>query len=197
MKKALIALMLLLGLSAGLWYLASPYIALYKLSSALEKGDAKEASNYVDYDLLKEDLKKDLKDLFAKELAKENYDEATGLLALAFGGLFIDAFVELAVSPEGLAYILESGRMPTEGEDFNPQMQEQEQNTLAIPEENKSINANMEKEQVETKAYYKGINTFVYSIRDKETKEGIDLLFERRGFASWKLVGMDFHFTGQ
>jgi len=184
MKKAIILIVLIPMLIFGVWFFANPYITLKRFSSALERGDADEVSKYIDYQALKEDFKKDLKTLLAKEMAKKEYNGEIEAFVLAFGEFLINAFVEMAVSPEGLTYIMEKGRMPTE--EVAMQNSEGEK-----PEDMKIADT---KEEVETSASYKGINTFVYHIRDKGSKEGIDLIFKRRGLANWKLVGIDFHF---
>jgi len=192
MKKAIILIVPITILLLGAWLFASPYITLKRFGSALERGDASEISKYVDYQALREDLKKDLKVLLAKEVAKEVNTEEVGLFALAFGSLLIDLFVETAVSQEGLAYIMEKGRMPTEEVVMqNLEAKEEKPKGMEVATEYRDTDA---KEELETSASYKGINTFVYQIRDKSSKEGIDLIFERRGLADWKLVGMDFHF---
>ena len=104
----------------------------------------------------------------------------------------IDPFVEMAVSPEGGAYIMEKGCMLTEEVVVqNLEAKEEKPKGMKIATDNTNADT---KEELETSASYKGINTFVYQIRDKSSKEGIDLIFERRGLADWKLVGMDFHF---
>ena len=192
MKKAIILIVPITILLLGAWLFASPYITLKRFGSALERGDASEISKYVDYQALREDLKKDLKVLLAKEVAKEVNTEEVGLFALTFGSLFIDLFVETAVSQEGLAYIMEKGRMPTEEVVMQDlEAKEEKPKGMEVATEYRDTDA---KEELETSASYKGINTFVYQIRDKSSKEGIDLIFERRGLADWKLVGMDFHF---
>lgn len=90
---------------------------------------------------------------------------------------------------ERLTYIIESGRMPAGEEERQALSKREGENTITRAEE--------KNQQMETRAGYKGINTFVYSIRERGSQEGIDLIFERRGFADWKLTGMDFHFKGQ
>ena len=192
MKKAIILIVPITILLLGAWLFASPYITLKRFGSALERGDANELSKYVDYQALREDLKKDLKALLAKEVAKEADTEEVVFFALALGSLLIDLFVEMAVSQEGLAYIMEKGRMPTEEIEMqNSEAKEEKPKGMKIATDNTNADT---KEELETSASYKGINTFVYQIRDKSSKEGIDLIFERRGLTDWKLVGMDFHF---
>ncbi len=192
MKKAIILIVSITILLLGAWFFASPYITLKRFGSALERGDANEVSKYVDYQALREDLKRDLKTILAKEVAKEADTEEVGFFALALGSLLIDLFVEMAVSQEGLAYIMEKGRMPTEEVVMqNLEAKEEKPKGMGIATEYRDADT---KEEVETSASYKDINTFVYRIRDKSSKEGIDLILERRGLTDWKLVGMDFHF---
>ncbi len=192
MKKAIILIVSITILLLGAWFFASPYMTLKRFGSALARGDANEVSKYVDYQALREDLKRDLKTILAKEVAKEADTEEVGFFALALGSLLIDLFVEMAVSQEGLAYIMEKGRMPTEEVVMqNLEAKEEKPKGMKIATDNTNADT---KEELETSASYKGINTFVYRIRDKSSKEGIDLVFERRGLADWKLVGMDFHF---
>ncbi len=190
MKKAIILIVLIPMLIFGAWFFTSPYITLKRFGSALERGDADEVSKYIDYQALKEDFKKDLKTLLAKEMAKQEHNGEIEAFVLAFGEFLINAFVEMAVSPEGLTYIMEKGRMPTE-EVAMQNSEGEKPEDMKIATDYTSADT---KEEVETSASYKGINTFVYHIRDKGSKEGIDLIFERRGLANWKLVGIDFHF---
>lgn len=63
------------------WFFASPCITLKRFGFALERYDANEVSKYVDYHVLRKDLKKDLKTLLAKEVAKEADTEEVGFFS--------------------------------------------------------------------------------------------------------------------
>lgn len=113
---------------AGVFYLASPYLATYQLINALKSGDSTTLKKRIDFPELRESLKDQFKTYMiqqAKESlskAKDDPMDAFGAgIAAAIGPALIDGMVDNFVTPSGLAGLIAdpknaaSGRSPESG----------------------------------------------------------------------------------
>jgi hypothetical protein len=168
MKKPLtLALALLLVLAAI--YLGSPLYAVHTLQKAAVAGDVDRIAAGVDFPAVREGLKPQVAAAIEGRLprdleASDDPIEAVGrLLAPSLADVAVDRFV----TPRGIATLMR-GHRPSDRDrhEANPDM--------------------------DRKAGYVGLNHFRVRLRNKRRSEdGPIFLFERRGFASWKLVRVD------
>lgn len=110
MRKALLALVLLAGVGVG-WYALSPWVALDALGDAIESGDEERLAARVDFPLLRDNLKQQIRERMMRGAADELDEHPLGALALGFASTLVDGLVDAFVTPAGVAELVR-GRGP-------------------------------------------------------------------------------------
>jgi hypothetical protein len=122
-KKSLLVLAAVIVLAvAGGWYWASPLYAVNQLKDAAVSGDARELEDRIDFPRVRESVKSQMRAVMAAELTKpEMKDNPFGALGAMMAMGMIDGLVDGMVTPEGMAAMIEQGKMqrPNEPEQKN------------------------------------------------------------------------------
>lgn len=166
MKKYIAAAVALLLVLAGI-YFASPFLAVRSLKQAALAADRDAIEAKVDFPAVRDGLKAQMSAAMTARMQSD--PEMRGNPFASLGALMmpaiVDRMVEAFVTPDGIAALMR-GRKPGEKGGANP-----------------DIDRNME---------YVGLDRFRVRLHDNRKKEdGPAFLFERRGFASWKLVRVE------
>lgn len=111
MKKAAVLISALLAGALLAYTAAGPFITLYQIRAALEARDAGKLAQYVDFPVLRENLKAQINALILGELPAGVADNPFGAFGLALAGTLVDSLVEGYVTPGGLSTLL-AGRLP-------------------------------------------------------------------------------------
>lgn len=165
MKKWMItaaAISLILG---GV-YFGSPYYAVHSLRNAALEADTDKLETSVDFPSVRESLKSQLSASLMSHMQsdpkmKDNPFAGLGTLMVP---AIVDRAIETFVTPDGIAALIR-GQKPNE--------------TAKIKEN----------PDIEARSGYISADRFRVRLRNKARNEdGPSLIFERRGFASWKLI---------
>lgn len=153
------------------WYLASPWMALRQMKSAIERRDAAAVSEHIDFPALRENVKAELTTAMMAEASRRRVQNplsaAGSALALAFAGPMLDAMI----SPQGVAMMLK-------GKDEG-----------LVPEAFRGKSS----KDVDITRTYTGLNTFEVRLTSRQNADnGITLVFKRHGFANWMLTSAQF-----
>lgn len=164
---------LVLCVAAAAWLYATPYVSVRKLQSAVQDGDTDAMSALVDFPALRESVKDNLQGSVERRVSSRG-GKALGALGAALTGAATNRVVDAAVTPYGLAALME-GRRP--GRESHAQR-----------EEKKSA----WREKVKIDRGYEGANRFAVRYLDRESgEERMALLLHRDGLA-WKLAEIRF-----
>lgn len=168
MKKWMVIGVAVLLAVAGI-YVGSPYYAVHSLRNAALKADTDKLETSVDFPAVRESLKSQLS---AAMIAKFQNDPE--MKSNPFAGLgmmmlptIVDRMVEAYVTADGIAAMMR-GRSPTDKSEL-------QQNP-----------------DIESQTEYVGMDRF--RVRTRNTKlneDGPSFVFERRGFASWKMIKLE------
>ena len=94
-RGILVMMVLAIAIGAG-WWFASPWWTLRQMRAAADAHDGARLSAFIDYPALREDLKGELNQAMAREMARNRQIEVSpfaAALAAAFAGPMIDALV--------------------------------------------------------------------------------------------------------
>lgn len=165
MKKWMVITAAFLLVVGGV-YFGSPYYAANSLRNAALEADSDKLEASVDFPSVRESLKSQLSASLLTHM--QNDPQMRDNTFAGLGALMMPAIIERAVdtfvTPDGIAALVR-GQKPAE---------------KANAEENPDI---------ETTSEYLSADRFRVRLRNTKLKEdGPSLLFERRGFASWKLI---------
>ena len=178
-RVALVVLLLIAAALGTYWY-ASPYLAVRQMQSAARAGDADAFNDHVDYPRLRESLKGQLSALVADKLGR---DAGSGNPLAALGNMLglamVDKMVDAMVRPEVVMLGMQNGRflLGTPAPDGNAKPGETSPGNTAPA--------------LPTWAYVrKGADKLIAypGSAAQPDDQGAALVFERSGFATWKLT---------
>ena len=175
--KVLAALAAALVLALGAYWYASPYLALRTLQAAAKARDAERLNAHVDYPRLRESLKGQFSAKLAREMGGDaGSRDALGQLGAALGttlGMALgDRLIDALVQPEMVMRALTEAELrPRLGQD-KPSEGHPAEPTVTWTSERVNLNTMV-----------------VYGHRQADAPEDrLALVFERSGFADWKLT---------
>lgn len=159
------------ALAASSW--ASPHWQLYRMRAAVEARDAQALSGYVDFPKLRESVKvQAMRRLGANEALAEPRSNPFGALSRAMARAVIDPVVDAAVSPAGVAAMLEAGDIRVQ----------------STPDKPAPAAGEAPREKLDYDLSYRGWNQAVVERADGG---GVAFLLDRHGLWSWKLAGVE------
>lgn len=176
-KKLIAALVVAAGAAtAGYWYF-SPYVALSSMRSAAQKHDADAFNNYVNYPQLRESIKGQFSALLVKNMGELN---ASGNPFAGLGAMLAltmaDKMVDTLVRPEVVMQAMTSGKLkPDEAGTSEGRAQH-----TSTANETEKPDWTLERHGVD--------KVLVRADAVALNKDSPTLVFERTGFANWKLT---------
>ncbi|MEO7504360.1 MAG: DUF2939 domain-containing protein [Sphingomicrobium sp.] len=169
-RGILVMMVLAIAIGAG-WWFASPWWTLRQMRAAADAHDGARLSAFIDYPALREDLKGELNQAMAREMARNRQIEVSpfaAALAAAFAGPMIDALVTPDRVEAMFAQRAAAGPAPaTSGQNSG----------VTLPSANQRDRLRVERQ---------GLNDF----RLVTGKGEGAMQFHRAGLG-WKLVGVD------
>ena len=173
---AIAAVLGAISISGG-YYLASPFLAIQGLRSGFLSKNADQVNRYIDYPALQVDLKAQLGAMMLKSMQSDPEMAANPFsgFALAMITPMVNSMVDTFVTPSGMKTILESSAADQSGAN-------QDQTTQNLVDRKREFDKALEK----TSMGYEGLNRFQLSATAEDGKT-TKLLFNRQGFADWKL----------
>lgn len=171
-KNKLAIVVAVLALLVGGYYVASPYWALRQLATAVEEGDVDKMSRYIDYPAVKDSVSNQLKAVLIQKMQTDNRmkDHPFAEGAMVFAMTMMDKMVDVLVSKEGMRALFN-------GDD----RQQLEQQAQAEGKELRLRKAELD---------YQGLNKMHATITSKKGEQ-ITFIFEREGFADWKMKSVE------
>lgn len=155
------------------YIVATPYITLQQMKSAMDDQDSETLSEYIDFSRVRASLKEQINAMFAEEMAKKGMrDSPYAAFGAALAVAMTDKMVEVYVSPTGLRQMM-AGQAPK---------------APARPAgTDESQEASRQKEPLENiTTAYDGINRFVVTVK-AENGKSILLVLHRDGLG-WKVT---------
>jgi len=158
--------------AALLAFLATPWMAVHALRQAAADQDEVALAQRVDFERLRESVKLDLLGRLAGN-GSEQRDAAPARarrLGAAVAAALLGPMVDELVTPHNIALLLQGHRVVTGG-----------------------AAASAPPPDVVSSGHYESLNRFVYAIRRGADDEPVEFVFERNGWADWKLAELRFH----
>lgn len=177
-KGTLSVLLVFLALVASYWYL-SPHLAIHQMQGAARVGDADAFNDNVDYPKLRESLKGQFGAILAEKMGSSK--KSTNAFA-AFGNMLglamVEKMVDAMVRPETVMRAMQNGQ-------FGPG-----QKAPAVDTGSSSQSSGPKEEKPKWSYERKSVDKLIayaeHSFNADDKRVG--LVFERSGFANWKLT---------
>ena len=180
--KALGIVAVVVALAVGGYWHWSPYLAIHSMQSAADNRDADRFNRYVDYPKLRESLKGQFSAMLREKLGGASsdgntYEQAGAMLGSMIGMTVVDPLVDALVRPEMVMRAMERGIIGSAANRQAPAADSESQ----LPEK-KGVWRFERKTENKLIAYL--------SVEGRPGDKGTGFVFERSGFASWKLSGI-------
>lgn len=167
--KKWIAIGVALLLIVGGVYFGSPYYAAHSLRNAAREADTDKLEAGVDFPAVRENLKSQLSAAMTAKMQNDPEMRSNPFagLGMALMPAIVDRMVDSLVTADGIAAVVRGQR----------------------PADRAKMDANPD---IESSTEYVGLDRFRVRLRNTRLNEdGPSLLFERRGFATWKLIKLE------
>lgn len=180
-KNVVIAALTAVLLAIAVLLYASPYIALHSIKKALDNKDTAALSQFVDYPVLRENMKAKLMSSMGSKLpsAATSSDNPLANIGQAIGGMVIGVAVDNLVSPQGVLMMMDSGyfgpKFPSSAQP--PADQGASGDSAQDPDKSRSLSLN-----------YQGFDKV--RVFRKSAPENA-FIFRRDGLMGWKLINVD------
>jgi hypothetical protein len=157
-------------IAVSTWFYFTPHLAAKEMKSAADAKDAAKLASYVNFPVLKENLKTRFTAKVAAGVTKDKSANPVGALGSAMVGAFVNPMVDALVTPENLAKMMEASK---------PQAGKSDEQTKSSDSD------------ADVSTYYESFNRFVVKVKKKGSKEEpVGLVFNRDGLFSWKLADL-------
>ncbi|WP_027357690.1 DUF2939 domain-containing protein [Desulforegula conservatrix] len=171
--KAIVLNILFLITCLVVYIVACPFLTVNNLKKAVEQQDTAEMANYIDYDSLRESLKKQFDDKILQSKTKAG--DPTASLAEAYVSKLTEPMLDEAVTPEGIFKMM-TGYKQFKNKKVDPTLAE------VGGGEQKALSGIL----MEARSNYDSLNEFSMVIsteKDNETR----IVMKRYGIFSWKV----------
>ena len=178
-KSVLFAILAAIFALGAYWYW-SPFLVIRQMQSAARVGDADAFNDHVDYPRLRESLKGQMSAMIADKMgASKNSDNPFAVFGSALGLLMVDKMVDAMVRPELVMKGMQNGK-------FGPKVEKSDS------EPSSSTDTSATKDSVLRWDYdRKGTDKLIAYAKsggDQASSITVGIVFERSGFANWKLT---------
>jgi len=190
-SKGWIILAVLAVLAVGGAYLASPLLAFKALGEAAEAGDRDALERLVDFPAVRADLKAQLNTRLQGALQQDPAlsQGPFGALGALLGPTIVDQVVNAAVTPEGVAAIVRSGRAPLS--DIGAAPSAPAPPPLAAEPPAPAATPAAEPKRSSRFAYLDLNHVRASTITADDPAAPLGWVLERRGLFSWKLIRIE------
>ena len=164
--KPLLAIVSLAWVVFGVWFVATPYLAVWSLERAAARGDAEAISDHVDFEALRESVQA-IATQRIQGVAAALPNNPLAQIGQGLATAFATSAVDVAVTPQAVALMLGGVRPGLTS-------------TASTPAGDFDLSMG-----------YSALSRFVVEARGREsTDPPIQLIFTRSGFATWRLTSV-------
>ncbi len=138
MKKFIIALSSLIVIGLGLYLASGPFITIYGIKSSIKEKDSDRLSTYIEFDLLKKNLKEQFNTEMLKVTSSDPDNNPLGVMVAGFASQVVDGLLDVYLTPSSIALLLE-GEKPDQYNRSSFNQQDSAKKETAEPLEEYSV----------------------------------------------------------
>jgi len=118
LKKLIITLGSLIVIAAGL-FLSGPFITIDGIRASIKEKDSDRLSSYVEFDLLKKNLKEQFNTQMFKATSADQDNNPLGMIVAGFASQVVDGLLDAYLTPSSIALLLEGEKPDQYVSSFN------------------------------------------------------------------------------
>ena len=186
-KYAIAGVVIAVVVAAAVFY-STPYIALYSIHRAVERNDAEAVSGFVDFPVLRENIREKVMDHMAGATGQQSGTGALGGIGQILATAAANQMVDALVSPEGVMMLMEGAGSLKQ----MPQLQQLPQRPQG--DGVKSVDAEQLRNRArDVRVTYQGWS----KVRVGVPREPGALVFRRDGLWGWRLIAAELPEAGR
>jgi len=158
----------------------TPYISILNFKNALDKKNIFKAKSYIDFPLVRMNLKNNLKIQLQNRFSKDkSMSTVTSFLITPAINVITNSVVDNIVNKNGLSILLNTSEL---SKDFNV-----DNNVLP----NNEISQKSLKKKNKLSFTYSSPNMFILSSKNEQYQKPLKAYWQRRGLVEWKLISIE------
>ena len=134
MKKSIITLSSLIVIALGVYLASGPFITIHGIKSSIKEKDSDRLSSYIEFDLLKKNLKEQFSTEMLKATSADSDKNPLGMMVAGFASQVVDGLLDTYLTPSSIALLLEGEKPDRYRSTFNHQNAAKEENKKARAE---------------------------------------------------------------
>lgn len=169
-SKHAILIIIFLTITIGCYIYALPFIKVKQIKDTLKSKDTTLLSEYIDFPLLRENIKSQLKASFIKEIQddEETQNNPFSALGMGLGFIMVDKAIDTFLTSSGIQAIIKES------------------------EQSLDIDASLKKYNYKVNMDYKSSRQFHIFVENNDSKnENIQFILKRKGL-NWQLTSVEF-----
>jgi hypothetical protein len=107
LKKLLLTLGSLIVIGLGVYLVAGPFITINGIRSSIKEKDSDRFSSYIEFDLLKKNLKEQFNAQILKATAADEEKNPLGMMVAGFASQVAEGLLDTYLTPSSIALLLE------------------------------------------------------------------------------------------
>jgi hypothetical protein len=121
LKKFIITLSSLIVIALGLYLASGPFITIHGIKSSIKEKDSDRLSTYIEFDLLKKNLKEQFNTEILKVTSADPDNNPLGIMVAGFASQVVDGLLDAYLTPSSIALLLEGEKPDQYRSSFNHQ----------------------------------------------------------------------------
>ena len=118
LKKFIITISSLIVIGLGVYLASGPFITIHGIKSSIKEKDSDRLSSYIEFDLLKKNLKEQFNTEMLKITSADPDANPLGMMMAGFASQVIDGLLNVYLTPSSIALLLE-GEKPDQYRSYN------------------------------------------------------------------------------
>lgn len=107
-------------IALGVYFASGPFITINGIKSSIKEKDSDRLSSYIEFDLLKKNLKEQFNTQMLKATSADKEDNPLGVMVAGFASQVVDGLLDMYLTPSSIALLLEGEKPDKYRSPFNP-----------------------------------------------------------------------------
>lgn len=107
MKKSILTLVTLITIGLASYIFTGPYLTVHGIKSSIKENDTDRLSSYVEFDLLRKNLKEQFNAAMMKSTGEDTKNNPFAMMMVGVASQLVDGLVDVYVTPSSIVLLLD------------------------------------------------------------------------------------------
>jgi len=134
LKKLITTLISLIVIGLGVYLASGPFITIHGIRSSIKEKDSDRLSTYIEFDLLKKNLKEQFNTQMIKATSADEEKNPLGMMVAGFASQVVDGLLDAYLTPSSIALLLEGEKPDRYRSSLNRETSAEKESTEPLKE---------------------------------------------------------------